>query len=189
MYIFKPRKAQAPRRDCVIPQYRSELPQADDGEPNTYRFHLPPGTLDARMSAKELAQLILPHLPAVLPFMAPDYLMIPTDMGFDKMTGKKLSQDDIIRRHKVFQLHFSIFEEYRAMLERIQKWPESALDEVSAWMKPLGKKNRVEEDDIIEMCLHPKNVLERTHKVFYGMAGTVLFSTKPKTKTKTGLLI
>jgi hypothetical protein len=42
----------------------------DDGGPITFNWHWPRGTFDPRMSALELATFVLPHMPAILPFLA-----------------------------------------------------------------------------------------------------------------------
>ena len=46
------------------------LDQWDDGEPVLFRWHWPRGTFDARMSALELAEFVLPHMPSILPFLS-----------------------------------------------------------------------------------------------------------------------
>ena len=48
--------------------YRAEIPE-DDGKPNTFDVHFKRGTLRPRMSALELAEFMLPHMPAILPFL------------------------------------------------------------------------------------------------------------------------
>ena len=40
----------------------------DDGGEITFRWHFPRGTLQQRMSALELAEFLVPHMPHVLPF-------------------------------------------------------------------------------------------------------------------------
>jgi hypothetical protein len=42
----------------------------DDGGPITFRWHFPRGTLAPRMSAYELAEFLLPHMPHILPFFS-----------------------------------------------------------------------------------------------------------------------
>lgn len=41
----------------------------DDGQPITFRWHLPRGTLEPRMSGLELMKVLGQHLPGVLPFL------------------------------------------------------------------------------------------------------------------------
>lgn len=41
----------------------------DDGQPITFNWHLPRGTLSKRMSGLELALVLGPHLPAILPLL------------------------------------------------------------------------------------------------------------------------
>lgn len=43
---------------------------ADNGEEITFRWHLPRGTLRHRMSAMELAEFLVPHMPSVLPLFS-----------------------------------------------------------------------------------------------------------------------
>lgn len=47
--------------------HRTWIPP-DDGGPVTFQWHWPRGTFDARMSALELAEFLMPHMPHVLPF-------------------------------------------------------------------------------------------------------------------------
>ena len=42
----------------------------NDKEENVFRWHFPRNLLRERMSAYELAEFLMPHLPAVVPFMA-----------------------------------------------------------------------------------------------------------------------
>lgn len=42
----------------------------DDGDTITFKFHLPRGTLDPRMSAYELCEFLLPHMPYIVPLLS-----------------------------------------------------------------------------------------------------------------------
>lgn len=50
--------------------HRAGEPVADGNQFCTFRWHWPAGTFAPRMSAFELAQFILPHMPHVSPFLA-----------------------------------------------------------------------------------------------------------------------
>lgn len=50
-------------------KHTAHIPR-DTGEQITFRWHLPRGTLQSRMSALELAEFLVPHMPAVLPLFA-----------------------------------------------------------------------------------------------------------------------
>ena len=41
-----------------------------DGKPNTFRWHFPSGALKPRMSARELADFLLGHMPYIVPLLA-----------------------------------------------------------------------------------------------------------------------
>lgn len=49
-------------------EHAVRIPEDDGGE-ITFRWHFPRGTLQARMSALELAEFLMPHMPHVLPLL------------------------------------------------------------------------------------------------------------------------
>lgn len=48
--------------------HRADIPK-DDGGPITFKWHFPRGTLSKRMSALELTEFIIFHMPGVLPLL------------------------------------------------------------------------------------------------------------------------
>lgn len=60
-----------PQRSCLEPYYlhRTEVPP-DTGGNVTFKWHWPRGVLSKRMSALEICEFILPHMPSIVPLFA-----------------------------------------------------------------------------------------------------------------------
>lgn len=43
---------------------------APDGKPIVFKWHFPRGTFERRMSAYELAEFVLPHMPSISPLLS-----------------------------------------------------------------------------------------------------------------------
>jgi hypothetical protein len=109
----------------------------DGSDHDLFRWHFPPFTFDARMSAFEIAQFIIPHMSDILPMLGG---------------------------------HPHIQAEFKALQNRLTQWPEEVLDEVHGWIRTLTRATRIEEDDIIELCVGGRLVtpVGPTHFVLAG---------------------
>ena len=82
----------------------------DDGQPITFRWHLPRGTLENRMSGLELMMVLGQHLPGVLPFLL----------------------DEQGNRTRAYN-------EMEAMITTLLTAPLSVVDEVLPWIRSVTR--------------------------------------------------
>lgn len=89
--------------------YRLGEVVSDSNDFNSYHFHLPRGTLEKRMSALELCQVLGPHLLGVLPVLG------------------------------TFESDPTVYAEFAAMVTLLYSNPQAAVDRVLPWIKSVTR--------------------------------------------------
>ncbi len=116
---------------CADLHHRVELPP-DDGSPVVFRWHWPRGTFAKRMSARELAVFLLPHMPSVAGMFS---------------DNPRIHAEFLVILQKCLRVEVH-------PTTGAQKWVVSAPDEVLPWIQTAY---RTEEDDVVVLSLGCKD--------------------------------
>jgi len=139
-YIFDPDGTIKERIDATV---RGE----DDGKPITFQFHLPPGTLDARMSGLELGNIVMKYIPAII--------------------GQRLFMDSPLIDQELIRVMQAFLTTPAAVLDEVLGWVQSCKRGVRRSTSVPGEIPPRQEDDLIVLDFSIKHAPERKALVFY----------------------
>lgn len=139
-YIFDPDGIIKHRIDAVA---RGE----DDGQPITFKMHLPPGTLDKRMSGLELANIVMEYLPSII--------------------GQRLFRGSPRIEQELIELVTRFIATPAPVLDEVLPWVQSVKRGVRRPTSVPGEVPPRDEDDVIVMDLSIRHAPERTGAMFY----------------------
>ncbi len=110
------------------------------GEAVTFRWHWPVGTFRRRMSALEIAALVLPHMPSITGLLS----MYPRAQKQFAAMLVKLATPEILARIANIDGLVPGTEIY----DRVERQRKEAIDHVVPWIRRV---ERCEEDEILEL--------------------------------------
>lgn len=168
------------RNGLTCLKHRAAVPK-DDGSEIIFKWHFSPGVLRPRMSALELAEFLLGHMPSIVPLLSDnprvqqqfkmmlDYLkpIVP------KVIGWQIVDRDLVPIHAQLTEQEQEYNAKRLdVLDNILPWIQSVTRgkrRYRPYMTEFGEPKLAieEEDDIIILNLNATHIPERTNKVFY----------------------